>query len=86
MNCWTKRRLSLRESEINETVKFRFTEYDGEETDDVKEKLSAEGYLESEENPDRLLYIDENGIVKNVRVYTKTAGRLRCFTSILKKR
>ena len=56
MNCWTKRRLSLRESEINETVKFRFTEYDGEEADDVKEKLSAEGYLESEENPDRLLY------------------------------
>lgn len=64
---------------LNDTVKFRFTEYDGEEADDVKEKLSAEGHLESEENPDRLLYIDENGIVKNVRVYTKNGRTVALF-------
>ena len=76
---WIKCGAAAWESEINETVKFRFTEYDGEEADDVKEKLSAEGYLESEENPDRLLYIDENGIVKNVRVYTKNGRTVALF-------
>lgn len=66
-------------SEVNETVKLWVTDCAGEEIDTVRDKLSGEGYQVSEADPYRLIYTDENAIVRNVKLFTGSDRTVAVF-------
>ena len=72
--CWA--------SEKNGEVQFWVTDYPGEDTDDVQEKLLNEGYEKAELNPYLLSRKDEEGILQYVKLFSEneeTIGIFYCY-------
>lgn len=58
-------------AEENEAVKLWITDYTGETAEAVREQLAGFGYVTGEEDPNFLMYMDENECVRNVTLFVE---------------
>ena len=72
--CWA--------SDANGEVQFWVTDYAGENLDSVLEKLAGVGYEKREYDPYHVSYVDEEGMVHQVKLFSEhneTVGIFSCY-------